>query len=274
MIAFIHIKKTAGNSIKYLLRSHFGAAHCDVKPWEKEHKVYSAAHLKQLMRVYPWLQSIAGHMIAPHSDLRDQVSDLKYYTFLREPIRRCVSEYQYYVLRGRYRPNTFDSWILDPRYRNVQVQALAGKEDLDVAIERLENDVAFTGLIERFNESLALMGPMLDLPNLVPRASQRNTAESNEIRDSLLADPEVLKTLHKANELDIELYRHARDVVYPRQLERMGIDPAKTTPPAEASWPAYNVRYASYKLYHHAVYKPALYGRRYAARSSLPIIGR
>ncbi|MES1948391.1 hypothetical protein C84B14_13614 [Salinisphaera sp. C84B14] len=265
MIAFIHIKKTAGNSLKYLLRSHFGAAHCDVKPWQKKDAVYSAAHLKQLMRVYPWLQSIAGHTIAPHSDLRDQVPNLKYFTFLREPIRRCVSEYQYYVLRGRYQPNTFSSWIQDPRYRNVQVQALAGKEDLDAAITRLEEDVAFLGLIERFDESLALMGPMLGIPTLEPRESRLNTASSNDIRDAVLADPETRQALEDANQLDVQLYRYARDVVYPRQLERMDIDMEKLTGAVKPAWPRYNMRYATYKVYRHAVYKPALYCHRMTA---------
>jgi len=33
MLVFIHINKTAGRTVRYILRSSFGLRHCEVEPW-------------------------------------------------------------------------------------------------------------------------------------------------------------------------------------------------------------------------------------------------
>ena len=33
VLVFIHINKTAGTTLRYILRSSYGTRHCDVEPW-------------------------------------------------------------------------------------------------------------------------------------------------------------------------------------------------------------------------------------------------
>ena len=33
LLVFVHINKTAGTTLRYILRSSYGARHCDVEPW-------------------------------------------------------------------------------------------------------------------------------------------------------------------------------------------------------------------------------------------------
>jgi hypothetical protein len=33
LLVFVHINKTAGTTLRYILRSSYGSRHCDVEPW-------------------------------------------------------------------------------------------------------------------------------------------------------------------------------------------------------------------------------------------------
>ena len=33
LLVFVHINKTAGTTLRFILRSSYGARHCDVEPW-------------------------------------------------------------------------------------------------------------------------------------------------------------------------------------------------------------------------------------------------
>jgi hypothetical protein len=222
VIAFIHIKKTAGKAIKHIMRRELGLGHCDVKRWQPGDPCFSAADLARLRRIYPRLASIAGHSIKPYSDLRAAQPDLDYYTFLREPIARSISQYQYRVEMKRSVEGSFEEWIRNPSYHNLQVQTLAGAPDLDRALQLLEHEIDFVGLSERLDESLALMKRALALPDIDLSSDRVNAAKDHSIRDKLRNDPHCLELLHEANALDIALYNHVKEVIYPRQQALFG----------------------------------------------------
>ncbi len=73
MLVFVHINKTAGSTVRYILRSSYGPRHCDVEPWRArwDEQPFSAADLRRVRRFYPQLASIAGHRITGHVDLDD-----------------------------------------------------------------------------------------------------------------------------------------------------------------------------------------------------------
>ncbi|MBH03662.1 MAG: hypothetical protein CMP08_06000 [Xanthomonadales bacterium] len=236
MIALIHIKKTAGKTLKHIMRCAYGAAHCDVKRWSDDAHVFSAADLNRLMRINPWLASIAGHSVRSTSDIDQAVADLRFYTFLRDPIKRTVSQYQYSVAQGRCREGAFDQWIARDTYRNVQTTTIAGVADAHAAIAEIESRIAFVGLMERFDESLALM------------------------QDALLGDNAAMQAVHDANLEDQKVFDYVVREVYPRQQKaatRVSVG-ANGTASAGRAPRQYNRRFFTNGLYRYAVYKPAV----------------
>ena len=109
LLTYIHIPKTGGTTAKRILRSSYGFRHCDDEPWnkskyktnEKPVDLFSKlnyyplppTHLKKVLLCHPHLHSIAGHHIMPYVDWGVIRSDIKYFTIIRDPVKRCVSEF-------------------------------------------------------------------------------------------------------------------------------------------------------------------------------------
>lgn len=260
MIALIHIKKTAGKTLKHIMRCEFGLAHCDVKHWHSKVDCFDRADLRRLQRVNPWVRSLAGHSIRSFSDLDQASPDLRFYTFLRDPIRRCISEYQYSVAQGRWPEGAFDRWIEDARYRNVQCESLAGCADADAAIDQIERRIDFVGVTERFDESMALMQSYLELPHFRPLQKRVNAARDNRIRDALLADSAAMTKIRDANCEDTRVFDYVLGEVYPRQQQRATRVQVGASGQASAGVAArqYNARFWINGLHRYLVYKPAL----------------
>ncbi len=277
MIAFVHIPKAAGSTIKFVLRNSFCLRHCDVRSSYPD-GIFRADELALARRVYPGLRSISGHaLVAPTEHLPD---DVRCFTFLREPLRRTVSDYQHHLRGGRRarhgRPTLsleayFDTWSNGP-LRNRQVFHLAGAEDLDKAKAALERYM-FVGLVERFDESLDAFARLCPYPVDV-RYVVKNRAPPGAGKRGLLDDPAARAQIEAANALDLELYAYARDVLYPAQLERA----RATAPPRRWRGPPWlsDARARAARTYNNVFYRTFLIkldrrlGRRGAARAALP----
>src|SRR3990170_1027659 len=63
MLVFIHINKTGGSTVRYILRSSFGLHHCEVEPWHARWtgSPFSTSDLQRVRKLYPHLESIGGH---------------------------------------------------------------------------------------------------------------------------------------------------------------------------------------------------------------------
>jgi len=222
MYAYIHIPKTGGSTVATILRHSFLSRHCDLKLGDGfYYPVLTAAALRRAHWIYWRLESIAGHHIAPHGDLESYWPDIQYYTFLRNPLRRCISEYQRAIDRLK-RQVSFDQWIANPLYHNRMTKHLAGCEDADQAIDVLHSKLGMVGLVERFDESLLLLRHWLDDPRLDIRYQAKNVARRNVIRKRIWNDPDAMKRLTEANRLDMRVYRHVVDEIYPRQVAAYG----------------------------------------------------
>lgn len=268
MIALIHIKKTAGKTLKHILRCEYGSGHCDVKRWRPTDECFSGDDLVRLQRLFPHLKSIAGHSIRSTSDMQAAVPTLRYYTFLRDPIKRCISQYQYSVHQGRCAPDSFEYWIEEPRYRNVLTQSLAGCQDSDAAIDQIAQHIAFVGLMERFDESLGLMQPILGLPRFTPLQRRVNAASDHTIRDAILADDKAMMAVRRANAEDIRVFDYVQREVFPRQQKAAARSQVAVDGRASAglSPRQFNAHFLANGLYRYLVYKPAVTGYRLMAR--------
>jgi hypothetical protein len=228
MIAFVHINKTAGTTLKHILRQSFGAGHCDVRVWphqskeerEAGHRVICARDVLRTTKVYSGLQSIAGHLVTSYSDLHT-IPGLKYYTFLREPLIRTASHYQF-MKKNMKDIEPVEEWIKKDLYRNVQVRKIAGEENANLAIQIIKEYYGFVGLQERFNESLLLMSHWLKDERFDVRYKSRNVARSTKVSNELLENPTTRQLIEDANVEDLKLYRFVLNELYPAQQEAYG----------------------------------------------------
>ncbi|MGH3065774.1 MAG: hypothetical protein ACRDOF_05665 [Gaiellaceae bacterium] len=216
MLVFVHINKTAGSTVRYMLRSTYGMRHCDVEPWHgaREDPPFSVADLRLLRRLYPRLASIAGHRITGYVDLSEPGADLTYFTILRDPVKLCASRFQYHVDHRQKKHLVFEDWIRQEWLRNAQTQRIAGTQRADDAIEVIAKRGMFVGLTERFDESMILL-KALRAPGLDISYSPVNVAKKGTLAASLLDDPRSRQALVDANEADLALYEYVSKELYP-----------------------------------------------------------
>jgi len=161
-----------------------------------------------------------------------------YLTMLREPIDRAISVYYYQRQHARIPDDmALEQFVraADPQrvwwVDNAQVRYLAGSDGqivdvphgqctrtmLDIAIERLDQSFAFVGIVEQFEASIVLLRRTLNWRGCYYVASNmaKRRRRIQELQDSELA------LLNEHNELDSELYRHAKSL-FERRVEEAG----------------------------------------------------
>jgi hypothetical protein len=215
MLAHVHIEKTAGQTIRAILRKNFGPDHCDLfndggdpqREW------------KWTARCYPRLRSIAGHAVGPTPAFERYFRGARYYTFVREPLRRCISHYQF-VLQAGVRCGPFREWVQSNA--DHQTRMIAGEPDADKAIEMLQTKFGFVGLVERFNESLLLWRRWTGLPQIRIGYRSVNVARCNGVRAKVFSDVSNRALIRELHQQDAKLYRYVVEELYPRQVAAYG----------------------------------------------------
>ena len=224
LLAHVHVMKTGGQTTCDILRQSFPGRHCDIQAkW-----VVTREDIEVARRFYPRLRSIGGHGVVPTDELAGEFPGIRFFVFLRDPVKRCISHYQY--RRNKDETSDFGPWLA--RYANYQTRFLCrtsgvpdpwtGAPDGDRAIELLGRNVGFVGLQERFDESLVLLRRWVDDPDFDIAYRSRNVASVADTSQRLLDDPRAVEQIEAAHQEDGKLYRHARDVIYRRQVEAYG----------------------------------------------------
>ena len=219
MLAFIHIEKCAGQTVHWILRSSYGLNHCDVLPWQGYNAMapldgYTARDLQRLRTVYPRLKSIAGHKVRSYTDLPKAQPDVRFFTLMREPLRRQASHFQFLQER-RQLPVTFEEWVHTNDWGpNWQTRMLTGTDDVSEAIRVLENKQVLVGLVEQFDESLLLAKGLL-APDLNIAYERKNVASDKTLANQLLAHKRTRAILEEQNQADLQLYTYVKNELYP-----------------------------------------------------------
>lgn len=261
MLVFVHINKTAGSTMRYILRSSYGSGHCEVEPWHHPWKgpPFSNDDLRKVHRIYPELASIASHRIGGYVDLEQRGRNLTYFTFLRDPLKTTASRFQYHVDYRKKQGLVFEDWIQQDWLRNAQTHRIAGVADASEAIRVIEEKAMFVGLAERFDESVIML-QALRAGDLDISYRRVNVARRNTLAADLLSDERSRRLLAEANEHDLELYAYANEEFYPRLRREYG----STLDDAVAEYqrnPARNFNRRNlvrYRLKQYGVYKPLL----------------
>ncbi len=171
--------------------------------------------------VYPGLKSIAGHPVVPFGPLAEQCEELRFYTFLRDPLARTASHFQHAV-GHRNIDVTFDDFIASGAAANWQTRKLCGSDDADEAIRILEQRVQFVGLVDRFDESLVLLEAFSGEPSFDIRYRRQNSARNPQLKKNILEDARCRSMLEEVNRSDLIVYRYAVEEIFPRQMQQWG----------------------------------------------------
>jgi hypothetical protein len=215
MLAHVHIMKTAGQTFRSILRQSFPGKHCDLIATKQA----SLEDIRWAQRFYPGLKSIAGHCVRPYVDLDETGLTPRYFTFLRDPVQRCASHYQFSMER-KPRRVPFEEWILTNS--NYHTRMLSDSEDADRAIEILERKIGFVGLVERFNESLLLFEQWCNDEALNIQYRSINIARNNRVKQEILGNSNYVALIEEFHQSDRVIDAYARNVIYPRQIKQFG----------------------------------------------------
>ena len=262
MLVFIHINKTAGSTVRYILRSTFGVNHCEVEPWHAPwiDPPFSSQDLQRLRKLYPHLESIAGHRITGYVDLQEDGIEFKYFSFMRDPLKTCASRFQYNIQYRKKKNLVFEEWIQKDWPRNHQTKTFAGTADVKKAIQTIKDKNIFIGLTERFDESMMLL-KALKAKNLNISYQPVNVARKNSIAERLLSDESTRQMLIEANQADLELYDFVKKELYPSFQREYGPnlekDVANYHNNRDKNFNGRNITLSRMKQY--LIYKPLLY---------------
>ena len=263
ILGFVHIPKTAGTTVKFILRNSTFSQHCDLQPMVRD-GVFTDADFRFMQKVFFFgLHTISGHsLIHPTAHLSAPV---QYFTFVREPLQRCLSHYQQ-MKRSRQRQGrdiSFEEYMQIKDVYDHQVIRIAGEPDIEKAKHELSTRYMFVGLTERFAESMLVFQRLCPYPlNLAYK--RLHVAKDNTAKQEVLDNPDSRDLLEQGNRLDLQLYHYVRDELYPALREKTGLTD-RDVDETDFSSGTYPLRYKVTRGYNNAVYKPLIRLRQWLA---------
>lgn len=264
MLAFVHIEKCGGTTLIDLLRRNFFLDHVDVIPRDHNSMLLSAYDLTRLLRLRPSTISIAGHSVRVHADLESCGQPLVYYTCLRNPVKRFVSDYLHFAELLGYR-NGIDQFLHWGERNNFQTRAIAGEADVAAAQQILAERFAVVGLLEQFDDFLQDLsaivrshtGHEMQLDYQI-RNTRSDRSSQSEARTEAESRTEAIA---EANALDMQLYEFVERTLLPsRRAESspatIPMKPGVYHRGLAARVVPTSLQPRAYTLYRNMIYKP------------------
>jgi len=230
LLAFIHVAKTGGKTIETMLGSSFGFRYAPAVEWnarpvdnpnDVEYVVpkYNENDFRRLLKHCPFLKCVGGHSIALWSGI-DRVRPTRYFSMIREPLTRGASHYQYHYTHDSPRLD-WEHWVNWEVHHNHQVKMFSRNCETNEAIAEIQKHEVFVGLQDKFDESLVILKKMV-APELNISYSRTNSAKSNNIAKSLLANRDTREQLVQMYSKEFPLYEWIAKEYYPRFVKEYG----------------------------------------------------
>jgi Galactose-3-O-sulfotransferase len=221
LLLFLHIPKAGGTTLNGIINQQY--------PKAKTFHLNGINNLPQLAQLSlaqrQSLKIIRGHFAFGIHQFLECPST--YFTLLREPIQRVISHY-HYVRRSPQVPGhmaaqtmSLAEYVVAQR-ANLQTRMLYGLIDhkasceteiLAIAKHHIDTSFAVVGILERFDETLALL--QLAFNWTMPVYIQQNIATQAKQASSSALPPDVsaktLALIGEKNAMDIALYQYAQE---------------------------------------------------------------
>jgi Sulfotransferase family len=192
LIIFVHVPKAGGSTIRSIMQ----------RSVLSEERLSADQPVPALMDMR--LKLFIGHIrFGIHQGL---LRPVRYFTMLREPISRYVSDYFFafqnpeHTLRNEICSGSLslETTLLDGRYSDSvglirQVTGLDAPlaENVDMAVQVMDESYSLVGLMERFDESALLLSHVMGWgpPLYIPRNRTKMDPETRRIRKEFEARP-------------------------------------------------------------------------------------
>tara|TARA_B100000315_G_C14582399_1_gene591200 strand:- start:2208 stop:2915 length:708 start_codon:yes stop_codon:yes gene_type:complete len=224
---FLHIPKTAGTTLRSIVDQNLGAE--NVLTYYNQNSRQLLDNLDAHLKFKPNYRAIIGHFKFGLHQLIDRPST--YITFLRHPVARTISQYKEHYVNHRYHLEDADGNILSlagsvknnpSLYANYQTGFLIGDEvsdlsdvaNAELALKNLDSCFAVVGLVEYFDQSLALMSNLLKWQ--VDEIQQLNVKDIE-----VEVTPDLIEEIEAINSSDLIIY----EAIKSKLLEEFEITP-------------------------------------------------
>jgi len=158
---------------------------------------------------------LSGHLGADHVDrLVTALPQLKLFTFVRHPVARIISEYNYccsprHPLNAQFsaRYPTIEEYLAEPGEMNKIARMMFGTDQIDPkeAVARMMDRYTMIGMQERYPASFLLMASMIWEPSMPHKQERVGAAKAPP-------SPELTRQIVQANALDMALFAHVQGV--------------------------------------------------------------
>jgi hypothetical protein len=192
----IHIPKTAGVSIRNILKEHYGPG------FVQHYWQITDAWGQTLEKVPSDAICVHGHYQA--DQLTGIFPEAALITWVRDPVERVVSSYFHRLRDPDWRHPVCHE--LHSRKLSVTEYAalpLVRNEITHFFGSRRPEDFFFIGIVEEFDQSLARMAALLDIPAARSRWDNVNPEKQ---KDHYELAPAVRQEIQQLNEQDLRLY--------------------------------------------------------------------
>ena len=269
-IIFLHIQKTGGITLQRLLRRKLGLSLQTraIRLFTERHSAVTVE--QQLQRKKLQDRYVVGHFCYGIHQYLPQ--PFTYMTFLREPVARIISLYDY----SRTNPTAYyhqhalnkslEEFALQTQLMeldNGQMRFLAGSSNdyfinrtpigqcdstlLATAKRNIETHFSFIGITEYFDQSILLLQQIMDWNSCL--YLRRN---SSQIKDKAIISDQLKHQIAERNWLDIQLYEYAKNLLW-QKLESSHLDDLATLENFKQANAKFNARLgAGYSIYSQA----------------------
>ena len=167
----------------------------------------------------PGLQCVGGHAVTPYSNLYHETPTIQFITILREPVERYVSQYQHWIEK-KFLEIEFNKFLKLEEVRNFQTKKFAGENNLDKAIDMLNERFRLVGFVEAFDEFLVLLQRSFSGIGFDASYRKKNLAYKNIDVNPLIE--KYRDQIVENNYNDIELYKYVKEELFPRYIRDYG----------------------------------------------------
>lgn len=276
--AFIHIEKCGGSTLINMLRSSFGIRHFDIIAKGQQDDLAQKSDFEKVLKLCPSALSFSGHPIRLfHNKKIRQLKQVGFYTILRQPAARYISDFNHFAPCFPGVKN-FRDWLKLEKRNNFMTRAIAGEPDFNKAVDIIRKEIALIGLLESFNEFVNQLRLLFYPELLTDRYKVRNKAGkhyegflysiyekmtkagSRHDIDFKFDYDRYEDQIIKNNDIDTKLYNYVEKEILPAQREKFEKLEKNTAINRSQQAGQFNlmIKLVANQVFRNAVYKPNL----------------